>query len=81
MIYHNPNWDDPDGDGSMGGLPSEADNYDVWCERCQRVHSHFTFTQEKFDGIVKAAAHKIAEAVDAEALASVLAEMSKKDKP
>lgn len=49
-------------------LPREADNYDVWCERCQRVHRHFTFTQEDEDRIVREGAKAIADAVNAEAI-------------
>ena len=43
--------------------PSEADNYDVYCERCQRVHPYYTMTQEKWDGIIAEAGKNLAEAL------------------
>jgi hypothetical protein len=45
-------------------LPSDADNYDVWCERCQRVHKHFTLTREDFARIIADGAKKLADEID-----------------
>jgi len=45
-------------------LPREADNYDVFCERCQRVHRHFTFTQEHYDGYIDRMAKQLADEID-----------------
>lgn len=45
-------------------LPKDADNYDVFCERCQRVHRFYTFTQEDYDRVVSEGAQRLAEAID-----------------
>lgn len=45
-------------------LPSDADNYDVWCERCQRVHKYFTFTKEDHDRVIKEGAQKLSDEID-----------------
>lgn len=58
------------------GLASEADNYDVFCERCQRVHRHFTFTKEDLDCVISEGAKKLAEAIDAELAERVYADIS-----
>lgn len=52
-------------------LPREADNYDRWCERCQRVHPHFTLTREHYDRIISEGAQKLADRIDAEIAAKV----------
>lgn len=45
-------------------LPNDADNYDVFCERCQRVHRHYTFTREDLDRVTREAAQHLADAID-----------------
>lgn len=51
-------------DDDLSHLPSDADNYDVWCERCQRVHKHFTMTREDHAGIIARAAQNLADEID-----------------
>lgn len=53
-------------------LPDEADNHDVWCERCQKVHRYFTFTKEDFDLVVREGAQKLADAIDAQAVSEAM---------
>lgn len=48
-------------------LPSDADNYEVWCERCQRRHRHFTFTREDYDRVISEGAQKLSATIDAQA--------------
>ena len=45
-------------------LAKDADNYDVWCERCQRVHKHFTYTQEDHARVISEAVKKLADEID-----------------
>jgi hypothetical protein len=52
-------------------LHSDAENYDVFCERCQKVHRYYTFTKEDYDKVIAEGARKLSEAIDAEALAAV----------
>lgn len=59
-----PEW--PSTDPST--LPSNADNYDVWCERCQRVHRHFLLTREDFARIIARAAKQLADEIDRRAV-------------
>ncbi len=61
----------------MQTLPRDADNYDVWCERCQRVHKHFTFTQEDEDRILDENAKKLGEAIEAMILEEVYAHIER----
>lgn len=49
-------------------LPSDADNYNVWCERCQRVHKHFTMTREDYAGIISRTAQNLAHEIDTRAV-------------
>lgn len=51
-------------------LPVGAPNPMVWCERCQRYHRYWTLTQADHDRIIAEAAKKLADAIDAQALAS-----------
>lgn len=48
-------------------LHSDAENYDVFCERCQRVHRHFTFTKEDYDKVISDGARAISDAIDKQA--------------
>jgi hypothetical protein len=45
-------------------LHSDAENYDVWCERCQKVHRYYTFTREDLDRVVTDHAKALADEVD-----------------
>lgn len=47
-------------------LPDDADNYDVYCERCQKVHRYFTFTKEDYHRVIRESAQKLADAIDEE---------------
>ena len=47
---------------SRHDLPDEADNYDVWCERCQRVHSYYSLTKQSYDRMVFDVAKSLADA-------------------
>lgn len=49
-------------------LHSDSENYDVWCERCQKVHRYYTFTREDFDRVIADGAKAIADHVDQMAL-------------
>lgn len=53
-------------------LPKDADNYEVFCERCQKVHRYYTFTQEDFDRGIKDGAKNLSDAIDAKILDYVL---------
>lgn len=55
-------------------LPRDADNYDVFCERCQRVHKHYFVTQESYDRVISEGAKKLADAIDADLVAKVFTE-------
>ena len=57
-------------------IHTDAENYDVWCERCQKVHKHFTMTREDFDGIISNGAKEMADRIDAMALEYALAQTS-----
>jgi len=57
-------------------LGSDADNYDVWCERCQRVHKHFTFTKEDYDRVMNDNVKTLTQAIDDWILAEVYAGLS-----
>ncbi len=46
-------------------LPKDADNYFVYCKRCQRTHRYFTFTQEDHARVMKEAVAKLSDAIDA----------------
>lgn len=52
-------------DNFRDSLHSDSENYDVWCERCQRVHRHFTFTKEDLDRVISEGGKKLQEAIDA----------------
>ncbi len=54
-------------------LPSDADNYDVFCERCQKVHRHFTYTREDHERIIREGAQKLSDEIDRRALAEAYA--------
>ena len=54
-------------------LPSDADNYEVFCERCQKVHRHFTYTREDHERNIREAAQKLADEIDRRALAEIYA--------
>jgi hypothetical protein len=45
-------------------LAHDADNYDVWCERCQKVHKYFTYTQEDHQRLIAQAAKNLADEID-----------------
>ena len=45
-------------------FPREADNYDVWCERCRRVHRYSTFTREDYDRVIAEGAEKLRADID-----------------
>ncbi len=62
-------------DSFRDSLASDADNYDVWCERCQKVHRHFTFTREDLDRVVSDGAKQLAEAIDKRAMEEVYREL------
>lgn len=49
-------------------LPRDADNFDVWCERCQKRHRYHTFTQEDYDRIVADSVKAMTDAIDARML-------------
>lgn len=53
-------------------LPNPSENPDVWCERCQRVHKRYTFTQQDYDQIIATNAKALADRID-EDLANVIA--------
>lgn len=56
-------------------LPDDAENYDVFCERCQRVHRHFTYTKQDHDRVIAEGAKNLADAIDADIAARVLADI------
>ena len=56
-------------------LPKGAPNPIVWCERCQKHHRKYTFTQEDYDDIVKESARKMAEEIDRRAVEAILKEL------
>ncbi len=56
-------------------LHSDAENFDVWCERCQRVHRYYTFTKEDHDRLISEAAKKLADHIDHQAMDAVYAEV------
>ncbi len=58
-------------------LHDESENYDVWCERCQRVHRYYTFTKQDLDRVVSEGAQKLADTIDAQALAEALKAIDK----
>lgn len=58
-------------------LHSDAENYDVWCERCQRVHRYYTFTREDHDRVIAEGAQRIADDVDARAFAYAMRNLPK----
>lgn len=45
-------------------LAHDADNYDVWCERCQRVHKFYPMTREDYDRVIAQAAKNLADEID-----------------
>lgn len=57
-------------------LHTDAENYNVWCERCQRVHRHFTFTREDYDRVMAEGAQAIADQVDRMAAEAVYKTMN-----
>ena len=57
-------------DDARDQLHSDAENYDVFCERCQKVHRYYTFTKEDYDKVIAEGIRKLSDAIDAEALAA-----------
>lgn len=55
-------------------LPHGAENPDVWCERCQRIHKRHTFTQDDYDAVIAQGAKNLAAAIDKEILDRALQE-------
>ena len=49
-------------------LPNPASNPVVWCDRCQRHHKRYTFTQDDLIHIVADGAATLAEQIDADGL-------------
>lgn len=45
-------------------LAKDADNYDVWCERCQKVHKYYTYTQEDHAGVIRQALQNMSDEID-----------------
>lgn len=45
-------------------LAKDADNYDVFCERCQKVHKYYTYTQEDHARVVSEGAKAMADDID-----------------
>lgn len=52
-------------DAFRDSLPTDAMNYDVWCERCQRVHRFYTYTREDHDRVIAEGAQNLSDAIDA----------------
>jgi hypothetical protein len=48
--------------------PADAPNPIVWCERCQRHHRHYTFTQGDYDALIAKGAADLARAIDEAAI-------------
>jgi acetone carboxylase gamma subunit len=63
----------------VNDLPRDADNYDVFCERCQRVHKYYTFTQEDHDRIINEHVQLLARAIEEEILKNVYEQMRLSD--
>ncbi len=56
-------------------LPKGAPNPIVWCERCQKHHRKYTFTQEDYDRIIQEGAKKLADEIDRRAAEDVYREV------
>ena len=56
-------------------LPDDADNYDVWCERCQKTHRYWTFTRQDYDRILAEQVARLTQSIDDEALRQILAQL------
>ena len=69
----------PDPAAFRASLPTDAENYDVFCERCQRTHKHFFMTREGYDRMIAEGAAKVRDAVDAEIAEKVYAEFRKSE--
>lgn len=50
------------------------DNPDVFCDRCQKTHKKYTFTQHDYDNMVYRATKEIADTIDTEIITSLKAE-------
>lgn len=57
-------------DSNMADLPHDSDNFDVFCERCQKVHRYYTFTQEDLQRVISDGAKALADKIDADLLAN-----------
>ena len=53
-------------------LHPESENFNVWCERCQKIHPYYTFTREDHDRVISEAVKKLADRIDQMALESAL---------
>ncbi len=56
----------------IDALPSDADNYDVWCERCRKVHPYYTMTREGFTALMARQAQALADEIDRRAADSAM---------
>lgn len=45
-------------------LPTDAENYDVFCERCQRVHKYYFMTREGYQRMIDQQAKVLADEID-----------------
>lgn len=66
MGFGDPDW--------PASLHSDAENYDVYCERCQRVHKFYTYTKEDHARVISEGAKKLADEIDKRIMADVVKE-------
>lgn len=56
-------------------LPTDAENYDVDCERCGRVHKYYAMTREGYQRMMREKVKALADEIDRRALAEITARM------
>lgn len=57
-------------------LHSDAENYDVWCDRCHKVHRYYTFTREDYDRVLADGAKALSDAIDQMAFEAAMKTMN-----
>lgn len=56
-------------------LPKDTTNPIIWCERCQKHHLKYTFTQEDCNRIVSEAVTKLTTEIDARAARLLISDL------